>query len=157
MTILTKERHRFVLPEHRYEYDFWTVRSCKLTKQCIEQLAVLLASLTNSYRLLVGSADEFNRISLAKRSDVEDAIHRASDLGEIIDDIIKKLDQKLDDYLDVVCKCDSDIQLLRPGIPQPPSVVSEPPEELQFEETELPTGASLSDSASQEPDGAGRL
>ena len=145
-----KKRHRFLLTEHRYEYDFWTVRDCRLTRQAVEQLTVLLASLTNSYRLLVGSADEFNRISLAKRSDVEDAIDRASDLGEIIDDIIKKLDHKLDDYLEVVSKCDGDIQLIRPGIPLPPPVVSEPQEELEFEETELPAGGPLDDPANQE-------
>lgn len=135
MAILTKRRHRFLLPEHCYEYDFWAVRDCRLTRQTVEQLTILLASLANSYRLLVGSADEFNRISLAKRSDVEDAIDRASDLGEIIDDIIKKLDHKIDDYLEVLCKCDGEIQLIRPGILQPPPVISEPQEELELEES----------------------
>lgn len=133
---MTKKWYNYRLPEFGYESDFWLVRKCKLTKQCVEQLTGLLASLTNSYRLMVGAADEFNRISLAKRSDVEDAIDRASDLGDIIDDILKKLDDKLGDYLDVVCKCDFEVQLIRTGIPLPPSVVSEPQEELEFEQAE---------------------
>lgn len=136
VAVLTKKRFHYLPPEFMYEYDFWLVRKCRLTKQCVEQLTGLLGSLTNSYRLMVGAAEEFNRISLAKRSDVEDAIERASDLGEIIDDILERLDDKLGDYLDVVCKCDFEIQLMRPGIPQPPSVVSEPQEELEFEEAE---------------------
>ncbi|NMB12306.1 MAG: hypothetical protein GX977_08470 [Firmicutes bacterium] len=131
---MTKKWLRQAVCDYGYEYDFWLVRKCRLTKQCIEHLASLLASLTNSYRLMVGAADEFNRISLAKRSDVEDAIDRASDLGEIIDDVLKRLDDELGDYLDVVCRCDFDIQLLRPGIPQP-SVTSEAEEELEFEES----------------------
>lgn len=133
---MTKKWYRSNLPEFGYECDFWLVRKCKLTKQCVEQLTGLLDSLTNSYRLMVGAADEFNRISLAKRSDVEDAIDRASDLGDIIDDILKKLDDKLGDYLDVVCKCDFEVQLIRTGLSLPPSVVSEPQEELELKEAE---------------------
>jgi len=116
---LVKKRELRALQEHGYEYDFWLVRKCRLTRQCVEQLTGLLASLANSYRVMVNAAEEFNRISLAKRSDVEDAIHRASDLGEIIDDVLERLDKQLGDYFDAVCKCDFDIQLLRPGIPQP--------------------------------------
>jgi len=152
VAVLTKKWDGYSL-EFGYEYDFWLARKCKLTRQCVEQLTGLLASLTNSYRLMVGAADEFNRISLAKRSDVEDAIDRASDLGDIIDDILKKLDDKLGDYLDVVCKCDLEIQLLRPGIPLPPSVVSEPQEELEFEEAEPSVADALSASDGEEVPG----
>jgi hypothetical protein len=133
---LTKKWLHHVVLDYGYEYDFWLVRKCKLSKQCIEHLTGLLASLANSYRLMVGAADEFNRVSLAKRSDVEDAIHRASDLGEIIDDVLKRIDDELDDYLDAICRCDFEIQLLRPGIPQP-SVTSEPEEELELEDRQL--------------------
>lgn len=129
---LTKKWLCHAVLDYGYEYDFWLVRKCRLTKQCIEHLTSLLASLTDSYRLMVGAADEFNRVSLAKRSDVEDAIHRASDLGEIIDDVLKRLDDQLGDYLDIICKCDFEVQLIRPGIPQP-LVVSESEEELEFE------------------------
>lgn len=131
---LTKRRQRHFLPDYGYEYDFWLVRKCRLTKQCVEHLTTVLASLTNSYRIMVGAAEELNRISLAKRSDVEDAIDRASDLGEIIDDVTRRLKHEMGPYLDAVCTCDFEIQLLRPGIPQPPPLASESQEETEFEE-----------------------
>ncbi len=146
MAVLTKKRYPFTPPEHRYEYDFWTVRKCKLSKQCVEQLSLLLASLADSYSLMVRAADEYNRISLARRSDVEDAIERASNLGEIIDDIIKKLDNRLDDYLDVLCKCDFEIQLVRQGISLP-QANPELQESLEFEAKLLTSHIQSSDAA----------
>ncbi|MGL5380654.1 hypothetical protein [Clostridium sp.] len=52
----------------------------------------LLASMVNSYRLLIGGASELFNISLAKKSDVKEAIERAEKLGDIIDDLIKSID-----------------------------------------------------------------
>ncbi len=54
-------------------------------------LTNLLNSMVNSYRLLVGGANELNNISEAKKVQVKEAIKRADDLGEIIDEIIKTL------------------------------------------------------------------
>ena len=51
----------------------------------------ILTPLVSSYRLSVGAAEEFNRIALAHRKDVEDAIDRADDLGHLVDDVRRKL------------------------------------------------------------------
>lgn len=59
----------------------------------INNLTNLLNSMVNSYRLLVGGANELNNISEAKKSQVKEAVKRADDLGEIIDEIIKTLDE----------------------------------------------------------------
>lgn len=58
----------------------------------LSYLADLLAKLTGTYNLLIGSADGFNKIALAKKGDVEDAIDRAEDLGKIIDRVIDALE-----------------------------------------------------------------
>ena len=130
---MAKKRYYRDFPDCAFEYDFWLVRKCKLTRQSVEQLTGLLASLVNSYRIMIGAADEFNRMSIAKQSDVKDAIKRAKDLGDIIDDVIKRLDRKMDDYLDAVCLCDFEVQLLRSGIPQPPPLRTEAKEEVEFQ------------------------
>ena len=57
----------------------------------IRVLIDILTPLVSSYRLLVGGADEFNRITLAHKSDLEDAIKRADDMGDMIDVIDEKL------------------------------------------------------------------
>lgn len=59
----------------------------------ISNLTTLLNSLVNSYRLLIGGAYELNNISEAKKGDVKEAVNRADDVGEIIDEIIKALDE----------------------------------------------------------------
>ena len=59
----------------------------------INNLTSLLNSLVNSYRLLLGGANELNNISEARKSDVKEAVKRADNLGEIIDEIIKTLDE----------------------------------------------------------------
>ena len=58
----------------------------------ISNLTSLLNSLVNSYRLLIGGAYELNNISEAKKGDVKEAVKRVDNLGEIIDEIIKTLD-----------------------------------------------------------------
>ncbi|NLM43048.1 MAG: hypothetical protein GX201_03370 [Clostridiales bacterium] len=57
----------------------------------IRVLLEILNSLVSSYRLLVGAADEFNKITLASKSDLEHAIKRADNVGDIIDVIDDKL------------------------------------------------------------------
>ena len=59
----------------------------------ISNLTSLLNSLVNSYRLLIGGAYELNNISEAKKGDVKEAVKRVDNLGEIIDEIIKTLDE----------------------------------------------------------------
>lgn len=74
----------------------------------VNNLADLLLKLVNSYRLLVGGADELNKIALSSKSDVRKAIKRADELGDIIDDIVKTLDHIQDNYSEY-CKLKSDI------------------------------------------------
>ncbi|OGO77673.1 MAG: hypothetical protein A2Y23_13900 [Clostridiales bacterium GWB2_37_7] len=65
----------------------------------IKILNEMLASLSSSYRLLVGAAEEFNRISLVHRHEAEDAIDRADELGDIIDDVERELKKLTKLYL----------------------------------------------------------
>ncbi len=65
----------------------------------VNNLTTLLNSLVNSYRLLIGGAYELNNISEAKKGDVKDAVKRADDLGEIIDEIIRTLDECNTSYI----------------------------------------------------------
>ena len=65
----------------------------------VRNLTEILASLSNSYRLLVGAAEELNRISLVHRHDAEEAIDRADDLGDIIDDVDSELKKLMKQYL----------------------------------------------------------
>ncbi|MGI6685108.1 MAG: hypothetical protein ACOX47_06480 [Bacillota bacterium] len=60
------------------------------------QLVTTIKSLSESYRLLVEAAEEFNKITLAHKRDLEDAIDRADDLGDIIDKLIKILDKSIE-------------------------------------------------------------
>lgn len=74
---------------------------CKDIKILIE----MIASLSNSYRLLVGGAEELSRIALVHKHDAEEAIDRADDLGDIIDDIEVELKKLMRMYLgELMCK-----------------------------------------------------
>lgn len=64
----------------------------------INDLATLLNSMVNSYRLLIGGAGELNNINDAKKSEVRDAVKRADDLGDIIDHMIKIMDECTPSY-----------------------------------------------------------
>ena len=58
----------------------------------------ILTPLVSSYRLSVGAAEEFNRIALAHRKDVEEAIDRADDLGHLVDEVQRKLKKYMKRY-----------------------------------------------------------
>jgi septation ring formation regulator EzrA len=58
----------------------------------INNITDLIGKLVNSYKLLVGGADELNKIALASKSDIRSALKRAKELGEIIDELIRTLD-----------------------------------------------------------------
>ena len=72
----------------------------------ITNLVNILYTMTQTYRLLVGGAEEFARIGLAPKHDKEEAIDRADDMGDIIDKVIKKLD----------CQTSIFLQLFEPEI-----------------------------------------
>ncbi|WP_027631618.1 hypothetical protein [Clostridium hydrogeniformans] len=60
----------------------------------------MLTRLINSYRLLIGGANELNGIALAKKSQVKDALKRAEALGSLIDDVADALKRCQCRYLD---------------------------------------------------------
>lgn len=59
----------------------------------LNNMVDLLSKLANSYRLLIGGAGELNSIALANKKDVRKAIKRATELGNIIDNIVEVLDE----------------------------------------------------------------
>ncbi len=78
----------------------------------INNLAEILAKLVISYRTLIGSADELNKIALSKKSDVKDALKRADELGGIIDKAIKVLDDASYSYMSY-CKMKTEVMECR--------------------------------------------
>lgn len=87
--------------EDSYIEKFYDEILCKDIRVLVE----ILGSLSTSYRQLVGAADEFNRISLVHRHEAEEAIDRADDLGDIIDDVDRELKKLIKLYLrEMVCK-----------------------------------------------------
>lgn len=62
-------------------------------------LAEILTKFVNSYRLLIGGAEELNQIALATKKDVKKAIARADELGEIIDKILDVIENSNQAYL----------------------------------------------------------
>lgn len=70
--------------------DFLLKEICKLNE--------ILTPLVSSYRLSVGAAEEFNKIALVHRKDVEDAIDRADDLGHMVDEVRRKLKKYMRRY-----------------------------------------------------------
>ncbi len=60
----------------------------------------ILTPLVSSYRLTVGAAEEFNRIALAHRKDVEEAIDRADDMGHLIDEVQRKIKKYMKRYFE---------------------------------------------------------
>lgn len=73
----------------------------------INNLAELLFKFTNSYRLLIGGAADLNTIALARKKEVRNAIKRADELGEIIDELIEVIDYCDYTYFNY-CKVKSD-------------------------------------------------
>jgi hypothetical protein len=74
----------------------------------VNNLADLLGKMVNSYRLLIGGADELNKMALSKKKDVKDALKRAGKLGDIIDEIIDILESSSINYAEY-CDLKSDI------------------------------------------------
>jgi hypothetical protein len=70
--------------------EFLHKEICKLNE--------ILTPLVSSYRLSAGAAEELNRIALAHRKDVEEAVERADDLGHMIDDVRRKLKKYMKRY-----------------------------------------------------------
>lgn len=65
----------------------------------VKNLTEILTAISGSYRLLVGSAEELNRIALVHRHEAEEAIERAEELGDIIDIVQGELKKIMKLYL----------------------------------------------------------
>jgi hypothetical protein len=76
----------------------------------VNNLTDLLGKLVNSYRILIGAADELNKIALSKKTDVRDALKRADKLGDIIDEIIDVLENTSTNYAEY---CDLKSSILK--------------------------------------------
>ena len=74
----------------------------------VNNLADILTKLVSSYRLLIGGADELNKIALSKKSEVKDALKRADEVGDIIDETIKVLDDASYSYMSY-CKMKTEV------------------------------------------------
>ncbi len=86
------------------------IEVCRKKRACltneVEELSNILNGLTNSYRILVDAAEEFNHISFSSKDDVNDAVNRADDVGELIDEVVDTLRYKLKEYLKNIKKSD---------------------------------------------------
>ena len=58
-------------------------------------LADLLVKLTGVYNVLINSADGLNRIALAKKGDIKDALKRVDEIGRMIDEIADLLNAQI--------------------------------------------------------------
>lgn len=65
----------------------------------LSNLTDQLTRLTSNYRLLVGAADELNKIALATKNDVKKSIKRATNLGKIIDQLTSVIEKVTCVYL----------------------------------------------------------
>lgn len=74
----------------------------------LNNLVTIVNQLSNSYRVLIGGADELNKIALARKSEVRKAIKRADKLGDVIDDYIKALDKVSPTYIEY-CELKSEL------------------------------------------------
>ncbi|MDP4144427.1 MAG: hypothetical protein Q8936_08090 [Bacillota bacterium] len=98
----------------------------------ISNLSELLNKLVNSYRLLIGGAAELNQITLAKKSEVRDALKRIDALGDIIDDVINALEYSQHNY-NIYCKLKADVMKMKV---QPEYVQTEIDDELKLKNEE---------------------
>ncbi|MCY6483185.1 hypothetical protein OW763_02295 [Clostridium aestuarii] len=96
----------------------------------INNLSDILTKLVSSYRLLIGGADELNKIALSKKNDVKGALKRADKLGDIIDELIKTLEQTSGDYQQY---CELKSEIIR-GRMDMKFILNEIDEELLFKE-----------------------
>jgi hypothetical protein len=65
----------------------------EFVKNKIDQLALLIASLSGSQKLISQVALDFQALALAKKHQIKEAIEQASELGEIIETLIDCLKQ----------------------------------------------------------------
>jgi hypothetical protein len=61
----------------------------------VTYLVDLLAKLAGVYNVLINSADVLNRIALAKKNDIKDALERVDELGRMIDEITDLLNAQI--------------------------------------------------------------
>lgn len=65
----------------------------------VNNLSSLLNSYANSYRLLVGAAGELNNISKVRKRDLDQALDRVDEMGEIIDVVLEVIKENEEAYI----------------------------------------------------------
>lgn len=65
----------------------------------VKNLSSLLNNYVNSYRLLVGAAGELNNIYKVRKRDLDDALDRVKEMGEIIDTVLEIIKENEDVYI----------------------------------------------------------
>lgn len=63
----------------------------------LNNLTNLLKGLADCNRTLIGSVMDMNNLPMAKKDDIKKALNRANKLGNIIDDVIKVIDNKINE------------------------------------------------------------
>lgn len=89
---------------------------CECFNRKLNDMVNMLYTMTQTYRLLVGGAEEFGRIPLADKHEKVEAVERADEMGEVVDKVIKKLDHLINIQLKV---CSPEIVCLVEKIQQP--------------------------------------
>lgn len=96
----------------------------------INNLADLLSKLVSSYRLLIGGADELNKIALARKEEIRDALKRSDKLGDIIDDLIVTLEKASCNYMEY---CEIKSEIIK-GKVNSNHILTEIDDEIKFDE-----------------------
>lgn len=65
----------------------------------INNLSSLLNSYANTYRLLVGAAGELNSIAKVRKRDLDEALDRVDEMGEIIDSVLEIIKENEEAYI----------------------------------------------------------
>lgn len=99
----------------------------------IDNLAKLLTSFVNSYRLLIGGVAELNQITPATKHDVKKAIKRVDVMGDIIDELLESIQECEENYIDY-CKIKSDVIACKI---QKNIILTEIDQEISFSNEEL--------------------
>ncbi|KEI03317.1 hypothetical protein [Clostridium botulinum] len=96
----------------------------------INGLADLLGKLVSSYQALIGSSAQLNGMAASRKSQVKDTLQKAGEIGEMIDEIIKVLEEASNNYLDY---CELKSEIIKTTINEN-YIIAEINEELSFKE-----------------------
>lgn len=96
----------------------------------INSLADLLSKLVTTYQMLISSCAQLNGMAASRKGQVKDTLQRVRRLGEMIDEIMKVLEEANNNYLDY---CEIKSEIIKSTINEN-YIVTEINEELSFKE-----------------------